>query len=68
MTNVDAITVFVCYFAFSIAYLTDHLTRVEYLLAMLFTLVLYVLILLCRILSTLKSIDKILHHEKDNVQ
>lgn len=68
MKNVDVITVFVCYFAFSIAYLTDHLTRVEYLLAMLFTLVLYVLILLCRILSTLKSIYIILHHEKDNVQ
>lgn len=66
MTNGDAINVFVCYLAFSIAHLTDHLTRVEYLLAMLFTLVLYILILLCRILSTLKSIEK--HHEKDNVQ
>ena len=64
----DTLMMTVCYFFLSLAYVMDRMTKVEYLLSILILFVVYVALLLCRIHSTAKEIQKNLKDEKDNVQ
>lgn len=66
MKKHDVITVFVAYIAFSIAYVTDKISRMEYFLALITVIMIYNLLLICRIHNVLKTFEK--RYEKDHVQ